>query len=272
MDLGIDLEGERPVKTPDLFRLDGKVAIVSGGAGIVGNSIVRALAESGAHVVVSSRNIDSCQGVASLVSSEGWQAEAIACDFSVDSQILSLRDAVLQKHGKIDILFNNAVARAGGDLFDTNAEEWDTVMALNSHGFFLSCRIFGEVMARQRSGSIVNVASIYGMVGPDFHLYEGTPLHNTVSYSFAKGGMINMTRYLASYLAPYGVRVNALSPGGVETPQTPARFIENYGRRAPMGRMARGIDLQGVAVFLASEASSYVTGQNIAVDGGWTAI
>ena len=127
-------------------------------------------------------------------------------------------------------------------------------------------------MNQQGAGSIVNIASIYGMVGPDFTIYEGTPVHNTVSYSFAKGGMLNMTRYLASYLAPHGVRVNAISPGGVETAQTPGSFLANYNRKVPMRRMAQGLDLQGAAVFLASDAAAYITGQNIAVDGGWTAI
>ena len=170
------------------------------------------------------------------------------------------------------MLFNNAVARSGGELADTSVDEWESVMALNSKGLFLSCRIFSEPMIAQKYGSIVNVASIYGIVGPDFTICEGSPIHNSVSYAFAKGGMINLTRYLASYLAPQGIRVNTMSPGGVLTDQTPPRFIENYNRLAPMRRMANGADLQGVAVFLASDASAYVTEQNIAIDGGWPAI
>jgi NAD(P)-dependent dehydrogenase (short-subunit alcohol dehydrogenase family) len=144
-------------------------------------------------------------------------------------------------------------------------------MDLNSRGLFLTCRIFSEPMIRQKSGSIVNVASIYGMVGPDFSVYEGTPIHNSVSYAFAKGGMINLTRYLASYLGPHNIRVNTISPGGVLAGQ-PERFIENYNRKTPLGRMVRSEDMQCAAVFLASDASAYITGQNIAVDGGWTAI
>jgi NAD(P)-dependent dehydrogenase (short-subunit alcohol dehydrogenase family) len=178
---------------------------------------------------------------------------------------------LLDQYGRVDVLFNNAVARSGGELMDTSVDEWESVMALNSTGLFLSCRLFGEAMMERKSGSIVNVASIYGMVGPDFSLYEGTPIHNSVSYAYAKGGMINLTRYLASFLAPHGVRVNTLSPGGVSAGQ-PDRFVENYNKRVPMGRLANGADLQGAAVFLASDASAYITGQNIAVDGGWTAI
>jgi len=244
------------MKTLDLFSLDGKIALVSGGAGIVGRHLVRGLSEAGATVIVASRNAG---------------AGSEQCDFSSESSIVALRQRILDRHGRIDVLFNNAVARAGGDLMDTSADEWESAMALNSTGLFLSCRLFSEPMIERKSGSIVNVASIYGMVGPDFNIYEGTPIHNSVSYAFAKGGMINLTRYLASFLAPHNVRVNTLSPGGVESGQ-PERFIENYSKRCPMRRLANGEDLKGAAVFLASDASAYVTGQNLAVDGGWTAI
>lgn len=259
------------MKTLDLFRLDGRIAIVSGGAGIVGTPIVRGLAEAGATVIVASRTLAACEDLARALSAEGLRVEAEQCDFSAESEILALRDRVLAKHLRVDVLFNNAVSRACGEFFDMAAEDWDCVMALNSTGFFLSCRIFAEVMANQGGGSIVNIASIYGMGGPRFSIYDDTPVRSPVSYSFAKGGMLNMTKYLASFLAPRGVRVNAISPGGVRTNQ-PEQFISNYERSVPMGRMANPHDIQGAAVFLASDASAYVTGQNIAVDGGWTAI
>jgi NAD(P)-dependent dehydrogenase (short-subunit alcohol dehydrogenase family) len=127
-------------------------------------------------------------------------------------------------------------------------------------------------MQEARSGSIINIASIYGMVGPDFTIYEGTQVSNPVNYAFAKGGMINLTRYLASFLAPFTVRVNSLSPGGFRTEETPVQFVRNYSQRTPLGRMAEADDLKGPVVFLASEASRYITGQNLPVDGGWTAI
>jgi NAD(P)-dependent dehydrogenase (short-subunit alcohol dehydrogenase family) len=248
------------MKTLDLFRLDGKVALVSGGAGIVGRHIVRGLMEAGATVIVAARR-----------ASAEPEAEGEQCDFASEAEIRALRERILDRHGRIDVLFNNAVARAGGELMDTSGEQWESVMALNSTGLFLSCRLFAEAMIDRKSGSIINVASIYGMVGPDFHIYEGTEVHNSVSYAFAKGGMINLTRYLASFLAPHGVRVNTLSPGGVLSGQ-PQQFIESYARRCPMGRMMNGDELRGAAVFLASDASAYITGQNLAVDGGWTAI
>lgn len=259
------------MKTLELFGLHGKVALVTGGAGIVGKFLVRGLAEAGATVVIASRSADSCTNFAAEMQAEQLAVFSEPADFTSEADIRALRQRLLERHGRVDILFNNAVARAGGELMDTSVTDWDSVMALNSTGLFLSCRLFGEAMMERRSGSIINVASIYGMVGPDFTVYEGTPIHNSVSYAYAKGGMINLTRYLASYLAPYGIRVNTLSPGGVLAGQ-PERFIENYNKRVPMGRLANGADLQGAAVFLASDASAYITGQNIVVDGGWTSI
>jgi NAD(P)-dependent dehydrogenase (short-subunit alcohol dehydrogenase family) len=261
-----------PASALELFRLDGRVALVTGGAGIVGKHISSGLAEAGATVVIASRDLAHGQVYARELQSRGLSIEAEACDFSVEESISELRERLLSRYGRLDILINNAVARAGKDLDETTADEWDTVMRLNSTGLFLTCKILAELMKADGRGSIVNISSIYGMVGPDFSIYEGTPVHNSASYSFAKGGMINFTRYLASYLAPSGIRVNCLSPGGFQTENTPARFVENYSRRTLLGRMATGEDIQGAAIFLASDASRYITGQNIAVDGGWTAI
>ena len=260
------------MKTLDLFRLDGKVALVSGGAGIVGRHIARGLAEAGAVTILASRTAGACEGVAQALAGEGLRTEGEQCDFAAEDAIRALRDRILARHGRLDVLVNNAVARAGGDLDDVTGEQWDAVMALNSTGLFLACRVLSEPMVRQRAGSIVNIASIYGMVGPQFSIYRGTPVHNSASYAFAKGGMINFTRYLASYLAPHKVRVNCLSPGGFVTPETPAEFERNYSERTPLGRMAAGADIQGAVVFLASDAAGYITGQNLAVDGGWTAV
>jgi NAD(P)-dependent dehydrogenase (short-subunit alcohol dehydrogenase family) len=169
-------------------------------------------------------------------------------------------------------LFNNAVARTGGDLRNATAQQWEDTMRVNSTGVFLASQIFSEPMQAQRSGSIVNISSIYGVVGPDFSIYEGTTMSNPVDYSFAKSGIIGLTRYLASFLGPFGVRANCISPGGFWTADMPEVFERNYARRTLLGRMAVPKDIQGPALFLASDASAYVTGQNISVDGGWTAI
>jgi NAD(P)-dependent dehydrogenase (short-subunit alcohol dehydrogenase family) len=260
------------IQTQNLFRLDGKVAVVTGGAGLYGRHIVRALAECGATVITASRDLAAGKTFADKLQAEGLPVFAERCDLAARSEICDLRDAVLAAHGKLDILFNNSVARGGGDLHHATAEEWDSVMSVNSRGFFLACQILSEPMQSQRSGSIVNIASIYGMVGPTFSIYEGTSMQNPIDYAFAKGGMIQATRYLASFLAPYGVRVNALSPGGYRTEEMAPSFVTNYCRNTPLGRLADDDDIKGPAVFLASDASRYITGQNIAVDGGWTAV
>ncbi len=256
----------------DLFRLDGKVALVMGGAGIYGQHIVRALAEAGAVVIVASRDGEKCRAFAQQLCEEGLRVEGDFCDLASEPEIRALRDRLMARHGRLDVLFNNAVARAGGDLRHMSAGQWDLSMKVNSTGLFLACQIFSEPMQAQRSGSIVNIASIYGMAGPDFSIYAGTDMSNPVNYAFAKGGMINLTRYLASFLAPYNIRVNCLSPGGFEIEGMPEPFVEAYRHRTLLGRMAEADDIKGPAVFLASDASRYITGQNIPVDGGWTAI
>jgi NAD(P)-dependent dehydrogenase (short-subunit alcohol dehydrogenase family) len=255
----------------DRFRLDGKVALVTGGAGLLGAAISKALGEAGATVIIASRDVERCHVLAAELVSKGSNAEGIGLDLSSESSIRALRDHIVERHNRLDVLFNNAVARAGGTLDHMTPVEWETAMRVNSTGLFIACQIFSEPMRAQRRGSIINIGSIYGIVGPTFSIYEGTQVTNPINYSFAKGGLISLTRYLASFLAPYQIRVNCLSPGGVKTAETPAEFTENYSRNTLLGRMGTPEDVQGPALFLASEASSYVTGQNLVVDGGWTA-
>ena len=259
------------MNTLDLFRLDGRIALVTGGAGIYGVHISRALAEAGAHVVIASRNLDQCQKTAGELSDEGLKVSAAVLDLGSSGSIQALCDEVVSKFGKLDVLFNNAVARAGGDPSTVTEEDWESAMKVNSTGFFMSCKIFGEQMIKQGSGVIVNISSIYGVVGPNFNIYEGTDITSPANYAFAKGGMINFTRYAASYYGRFGIRVNCISPGGFQTDQ-PDIFIENYAKQSLLGRMATDDDIKGAAVFLASDASAYITGHNLMVDGGWTAI
>lgn len=259
------------MKISDLFRLDGKTALVTGGAGQYGIHISRALAEAGAKVIIASRNLESCEQTAAEMSAEGLDVVGLRLDLGSEQSIRDLCDEIVSRYGKLDVLFNNAVARAGGDPSTVTQEQWDDAMKINSTGFFLSCKIFGEQMIKQRSGSIVNVASIYGVVGPNFNIYEGTEMTSPANYAFAKGGMINYTRYMASYYGRFGIRVNVISPGGFLAEQ-PQSFIENYSKQTLLGRLATDDDIKGPAVFLASDASGYVTGQNLMVDGGWTAI
>ena len=260
------------MQATNLFRLDGKVALVTGGAGILGRPISCALAEAGATVIVASRDRKKCRAFARWGESQSLRMEDETLDLSSAPSIRALRDRILKLHGRLDILFNNAVARRGGDLDHTTAKQWEATMKVNATGLFLSCQIFSEPMRAQRCGSIVNIASIYGVVGPTFSIYKGTTVTNPVFYAFAKGGVIGLTRYLASFLAPYRVRVNCLSPGGVATADTPRKFRKQYARHTPLGRMADEDDIKGPALFLASDASRYVTGQDLIVDGGWTAI
>lgn len=258
--------------TNELFRLDGKIALVTGGAGIYGVHITRALAEAGAHVLVASRDIRQCERVANDMTDEGLKVSAAQLDLGSKASIVALRDKIVADFGKLDILFNNAVARAGGNISTVTEEDWDAAMRINSTGFFLSCKIFGEQMVEQRSGVMVNISSIYGVVAPNFNIYEGTDMTSPANYAFAKGGMINFTRYLASFYGKFGIRVNSISPGGFRTDDQPEIFVENYSRQTLLGRMAADDDIKGAAVFLASDASAYITGQNLMVDGGWTAI
>ena len=255
----------------ELFRLDGKIALVTGGAGIYGAAITEALAEAGAHVIVASRNVERCRMLADQLSKRGLSVSASQLDLASRDSILALKDEIIREFGKIDILFNNAVARVEGDLSTITEEQWEQTMRVNSTGLFLSCKIFGEEMLKRRSGVIVNVASIYGRVAPDFSLYEGLRMTSPADYSFAKGGMINFTRYLASYYGRYNIRVNSLSPGGY-SPYLPDEFVQRYAAKTLLGRMAKPDDIKGPAVFLASDASAYITGVDLVVDGGWTAI
>jgi NAD(P)-dependent dehydrogenase (short-subunit alcohol dehydrogenase family) len=179
---------------------------------------------------------------------------------------------VLDDHGAVDVLVNNAVAREGGTIDTTTAEQWQATSTVNSLGLFLMCKHASVPMVARGRGVIVNVASIYGMVGADFGIYEGTDLTSPAFYAYDKGGMITLTRHLASWLGRHGVRVNCVSPGGLGDEDQPAAFVANYERRVPLHRLAGPEDIKGAVAFLASDASQYVTGVNLPVDGGWTAI
>ncbi len=166
----------------DLFQLNGKIALVTGGAGLYGRHIVRALAEAGAQVVVASRNVEACRAYAGELSDAGLAVEGEEYDQASEDSIRGLRDRILEQYGQLDVLFNNSVARAGGDLLEVTAERWEEAMKVNSTGLVLACQILSEPMRRQKSGSIVNIASIYGMVGPDWSIYEGTSITNPIEW------------------------------------------------------------------------------------------
>lgn len=252
----------------DSFKLEGQVALVTGGAGLYGSFIVDALAEAGATVYTAGRSLPKYQEQAHRCQNRGLSVCAARYDQASPESMGKLLAQILAEQGKIDILVNNAVLRsmkAWDDLEGLKAS-----MEANATGIIAMINIFGRQMMEQKNGNIVNIASMQGMVGPDFALYKGTQMDVPPDYFFHKAGLINVTRYYAARFATYGIRVNAISPGGMESGQD-SIFQERYGERTFLGRMANGEEIKGAVVFLASKASSYLTGINLPVDGGYTA-
>jgi NAD(P)-dependent dehydrogenase (short-subunit alcohol dehydrogenase family) len=249
------------------FSLQGKVVIQCGGSGLLGRALVATLCGAGATVIVASRTpkvIASGEG--------GGTVEAEAVDIESESSLHRLRDRILAKHGRVDGLVFNAVNRAmkgpTGDIAG-----WQASMVTNATGLFATLRVFGDVMAQQGSGSLVNIGSHMGMVGVHPALYDTPAAFPSPDYFFHKAGMINLTRYLASYYGGKSVRVNTVSPGGIYNPEKPqpAAFLEKYSPMTMLGRMAKTSEIGGAVVFLLSDASTYITGVNLPVDGGYSA-
>lgn len=268
----------------NLFSLDGKVAVVTGALGLLGKRHCEALAEAGAHVVATDMNPEKCAAFAGELSKRfNRKMLGYAADITRPDSLRALRDEILNAFGKIDALVNNA---AINDMFENPAaaelskfenyplDLWQKSLDVNVTGAFLCSQILGAEMAKRGSGSIINVASTYGVVAPDQSLYKkpdgSQSFWKSAAYPTTKGAVIAFTRFLAAYWGPKGVRVNALSPGGVENAQDDY-FVKNYSARTMLGRMAEPSDYKGAIVFLASDASAYMTGANLIVDGGWTA-
>jgi len=266
------------------FSLNDRVAIVTGALGLLGRQHCHALAAAGASVVAADLDEDGCEEFAEdLAAEEGVASMGFRVDITDPATLLHARDYVLDQFGHIDILVNNAAINDSVEQHEGDAdltrfelfplESWKRSLDVNVTGTFLCCQIFGTPMAEQGSGSIINVASTYAIVAPDQSLYvrpDGTRLmFKTPAYPTTKGAVLSLTRYLAAYWGKAGVRVNALSPGGVYNSQEPF-FVEQYSARTPLKRMAHDDEYKGAVVFLASDASSYMTGANLVVDGGWT--
>ena len=254
----------------DRFKLDGKTALVTGGAGLYGRQITEALAQAGARTYIASRNREQSELLATEFRNVRLDVRAMTLDQSDETSIGQLKDAVLDDAGRVDILVNNAVLRPVAN-WNCSAADFSQSMQVNATGLFLMTRTFGELMVQQGGGSIINIGSIQGCVGPDFSLYEGLGWETPPDYFFHKGGMLNFTRFAAAKLGPKSVRVNVISPGGFYTDQDP-QFVRRYVAKTFLGRMANSTDLQGAVVFLASDASAYITGANLLVDGGYTAM
>lgn len=262
------------------FDLTNKTCIVTGALGLLGKNHCRALAAHGASVVVADVNGAAAEDFAASIPG----AMGVGVDITSRASLEKARDAILGKFGQIDALINNAAindmfesptAAAEQSMFENYPLElFQKSIDVNVTGMFLACQVLGTPMAKAGRGSIVNIASTYGMVGPDQSIYrrpDGTqPFFKSPAYPTTKGAVLNFTRYLAAYWGKSGVRVNSLSPGGVENGQE-AYFVANYSAKTMLGRMAKPHEMGGAIVFLASDASEYMTGANLVVDGGWTA-
>lgn len=268
-------------KISDLFSLKEKVAVVTGALGLIGKHHCYALAEAGANVVVCDLNESECANFASSLS---VLSLGISVDITKKKSVQDLKSKILSNYGKIDILVNNAAINDKFEdpqsaLEESKFENYPVEMFkksldVNVTGMFICSQVLGSEMANRGSGSIINVASTYGIVAPDQSIYKNEKneqtFYKSAAYPITKGAVISFTRFLATYWGKKGVRVNTLSPGGVKDIQEEF-FVKNYSSRTPLGRMAHPTDYKGALVFLASDASSYMTGANLVIDGGWTA-
>jgi NAD(P)-dependent dehydrogenase (short-subunit alcohol dehydrogenase family) len=264
------------------FRLDGKTVVITGATGILGNYFCRGLAESGANLVLVDLDQKLLETLATdLADNFEIKTLPIACDISKPEEVDRLLKKSVEAFGKIDVLHNNAASKSENvrNFFEPTAtfdmKAWRDIMSVNVDGLFLVGRAFGTHMAQNKRGSIIQTGSIYGIVAPDQRIYEGSnylggPISSPAVYSASKAAVVGLTKYFASLWGQHGVRVNTLIPGGVESGQNET-FKANYSRRVPLGRMATAEEMVGPLVFLASDASSYISGQEIIVDGGLTA-
>ena len=257
----------------EMFKLDGKVAVVTGGAGLYGYQIVEALCEAGATVYLASRNRKNNEEKIAPLTAAGYKAYVLEFDLEDEESILKLCDEVYRREGKCDILVNNAVLRCTNGYTDT-AENFTRSLVANGTGLFLISRAFGDKMALAGSGSIINIGSYMGILGPDYSLYAGTGMNaNGVpsDYFFHKGGITQYTRFLATHYGIKGVRSNCIELGGLYNGQNEV-FVERYNAKVPLGRMANNNDLKGLIVYLAGAASEYMNGAIIPLDGGYSAM
>lgn len=260
-----------------LMDLSGRVALVTGGGGHIGLAIGEALAELGAAVVVLDRSAEAAQAaVERLANDYGTPTLALAVDLADSAALADVPSEVYRTFGRLDVLVNNAAFVGTSQLTGwvepfaaQSVETWRRALEVNLTAVFALTQACTTLLATSGHGSVINVSSIYGAVGPDPSLYHGTSMGNPAAYAASKGGLLQLTRWLATTLAPQ-VRVNAISPGGVERGQ-PESFRRRYEARTPLGRMAAEEDFKGAAAYLASDLSAYVTGHNLMVDGGWTA-
>ena len=251
----------------DLFNLKKKCAAVVGGTGKLGKPIVEALSDYGATVFVLSRNTSNSE----KIKFKKKKVYFINMDQSKESEVKEAIKKIKKIYKIPDILVNCALNRPMKKFFKDTYLNWDKSMVTNARGLFITCREFGKEMSKNKRGSIINISSIYGIVAPDQKIYSGINLGTEPDYPYNKGGMIMFSKYLASYFSKKNIRVNTIVPGGFYNNQN-KKFIRKYCYNVPLNRMAKEKDIKGPIVFLASEASSYITGTILVVDGGYTMI
>jgi NAD(P)-dependent dehydrogenase (short-subunit alcohol dehydrogenase family) len=246
-----------------MAKLNNKVIIVTGGSGLIGRHIVSKITEEGGLCIN-----------AEIEAETNLEKGTIQCDITKAGSIEQTIEMVLKKYGCIDGLVNNAYPRTndwGTRFEDIQAESWKQNIDMQMNSVFMVCQKILPIMQQKKQGSIVNISSIYGTVGPDFGVYEGTPMTMPAAYAAVKGGVVNFTRYLASYYGKDNIRINCVSPGGIFDNQMEL-FVKQYEAKVPMRRMGKPQDIAPAVAFLLSEEASYITGHNLMVDGGWTAI
>lgn len=242
-------------------QLENKVVVITGSSGLLGKEFARLCVDRGALVIEADIKNER----------SGYK---YPLDITNENSISDLINDVVLRHGRIDAWVNSAYPRTsdwGLKLDEIPFDSWRRNVDMHLNGYFLCSQLILRLMMKQGHGCLIQIASIYGVVGPDFSIYQGTEMTMPAAYSAIKGGLVNMTRYLAAYSGPNGVRVNTISPGGILDGQ-PQSFQSAYNAKVPMGRMGEPKDVAGVLSFLISDDASYITGQNIIVDGGWTAI
>jgi NAD(P)-dependent dehydrogenase (short-subunit alcohol dehydrogenase family) len=258
-----------------MFNLKGKTIVITGGAGLIGSAFSKACAEYGANVVIVDIDEEKANKLIEQIKKETGNNNILfkKCDITNVNDIRNLIDRTLSKFGKIDALVNNAYPRNknyGRKFEDVSFEDFCENVNMHLGGYFLMTQQVAKVMIKQNYGNIVNMASIYGFSAPKFEIYEGTDMTMPVEYAVIKGAIINLTKYLASYLGKCNIRVNAISPGGVFNNQ-PESFVKKYSEKVVLEKkMANTDDLLGALIFLLSDSSKYITGQNSVVDGGFT--
>ena len=246
-----------------MSKLTNKVIVITGGSGLIGSAVIKHL--QAANAIAINAEIDVATDL---------NKGLVSCDVTSEASVQQVINLVAGKYGKIDGWVNCAYPRTtdwGKKFEDIAVESWKQNVDMQLNSLFISCQLVAKQMQLQGSGSIINLSSIYGVVGPDFGVYQGTDMTMPAAYSAIKGGVVNFTRYLASYLGKYGIRVNCVSPGGIYDEQNEL-FVNQYEERVPLKRMGTPGDIAPSISFLLSDDAAYITGQNLIIDGGWTAI